>query len=1280
MSDEYQDPTSSDSGGFGGFTQPVPEFKTADSVWPSSTLWDTFDQKQGIDMTGGGSSAPFQPWGTSSAEEPSNDFRVSNFGAEFVAPSKAEDPAGAQGNLLLPFGEGPVNPRTQYDFWNPAQAIDTLATWARAFVPGVNEAGDTLGHLGQGIADSDFGKWISSSPLAAAGSFVGDAALGVVKGAGQTIGDMFNSWPDVQKSWESGDAAGVLLGMAKMGAGNLIGTTNDRFQGLLHGDQQAIDQLTDEFSFIATVATLGLGAETGVLAKGGSMLAKQGSKVGLTQLAKEGASEYTLSPILNNIATATKFGLAGGYGLELGSEIGSHIFPDWENTNKFIASQTLVPNSSPFRGAFDLAAGSLVDPMPMLGKLAEIPGVRKLMDSDLLQLPSAVQRAAAFMPDGITGVKDVKRFTQEISAALVQDIAARDLQGIGEHGLADKGRRIVLSSSDIAKHADELTQTLTGSGVRKFMGLSSDYTHLQAEMTSTLQKWIKEMEDHFPEYQTKRMSMADFQSRWEETKANWDKIDSAMAPKSNPMLMVRSSTLTDKDFKNAMDFLSSHPDWVAKGGEKGARKVVDGLATEFKQKFPEVLDYMNTGGRNVLTRQQKNLWGDLERHMDMVPKEPAHGPMGKVAEQIRGNGNYKVIQQGTTKALDGDAVFTRHHPAAKEAEIILGKTFEDGKPLTLQALHEMYEKAGFNDAARLLAKWQFDQTSLFSASKGVWKGVLRPVLKPPLELADKMPTGAGRFGNIVSGFREFVPNAELGRKMQEKFFDVHSSELGVTRAKIDEYIDAMRKEADKAKVSHVGQYGAGPMPNTAGRPLQDLAAEIFGADKVRGHNMAQLLEKSMPTENLGQFVKILTGRAHGEVGVAPSFFAGLRASRSGRFGDLYRWWAQVGHPMIRYDVSPLFLAQMPFESKIWNYLRGASHASYDGILAHAANDAVDTVAKKFAGKTMGEQRNIGMFPGDAGASERVAGRSGADAKNLQQQAEFMAKQVIEEVPEKFAERMKMIMPEDYKLLRKSFDSNKEMVEAILNDKQIKEDWFKGKITTEQARSMAKIPINAKGGATFDQLADQLKNAMRDSVRQAQTTHISNPMRKYWEKSFSHPVLMYPLSWTLKAVGEWSRFLTHSAFGLHTGLGGLQTWNHIRDDTMRVLTADPDAMDWIEKHPETIKIMEYLMPGLPSSPIPGDDAGVGFGLMSVPLRNGVQLGWNLAHGQPADSNMSDMSKIGFFRDMKALPKLWSEWVLGKPETTIDNPGLTVGKTKHTSGFDKYINDQFDLSRR
>jgi hypothetical protein len=243
--------------------------KTWNDVWPSSdTSWDRYDPMQGYDMT----RPAFQPFQLPNQKPMAADnFRVSNFGVEFARPKEVE-----QGNLLLPFGEGPLNPRVAYDFWNPAQSIDTLATWARATIPGVNDAGNYLGSIGKGIADSWVGKTISESPLAAAGTFAGDTVFGILKGGFQTIGDMLSPIGDIAQSYEKRDFAGMALNTLRIGPAALTQKTWERIQGFQKGDEKLKEELADEFGFILTVGTLGAGAALGLTAKAGTPRPRSG--------------------------------------------------------------------------------------------------------------------------------------------------------------------------------------------------------------------------------------------------------------------------------------------------------------------------------------------------------------------------------------------------------------------------------------------------------------------------------------------------------------------------------------------------------------------------------------------------------------------------------------------------------------------------------------------------------------------------------------------------------------------------------------------------------------------------------------------------------------------------------------------------------------------------------------------------------------------------------------------------------------------------------------------
>jgi len=1265
----------------------TPRTPSLDSVWPeSNTTWDTFNPRDGTDWSP--PNPKFADYNPITANE-TYGGRVSNYGVEIGMPRRAE--TGAEGNLLLPFGEGPLNPRTDFNFWNPAQAFETLINTTKRFIPGMEGAGDILGAIGQNIADSDYGKLISNSPMAAAGDLVKEGLLGTLKGVGQIFGDWISPWEDLSQAYQNRDWAGTALQALRLVSGEgITENTSKRIQGALHGDADLRNQLFDEFSAIVTIATLGVGMGTGVLARGGVVAGENLAKVGVMQAAKtvaeEGATKYTLTPLLQNLVNATKFGIAGGYGIETGSEVAAHIFPDWENTNKMLANERVISDDSPFRGVFDLALGAMVNPIPNIGKLTESKAARELMNSGLLGGPSEVERAFQFR-GGLVGVDKPQEFARELAAQALQNVALKMAE---ENPLT----HVVSDTSFLRRKIDELIPVLTGRGERKAIGLNSDYTTLKSNMTKEIMTMVDRAQKEFGE---ETMTAADFQKRWIETKENWkalDAVTSRVSGSTQP-LMVYASTVTDRDLQLLRDAITAEPS-MSGLTKAGYRKLPDPVVQLLKNdpEYSKTVQYM-ANGRDVYGMKPRDFLKMIDDHIENVPKEITKGQLGEVATGIRDKGMYKVIAQGSNQAIRdsenpvtklridaGDVVLSRAHPAVKEAEKLLGKQFPEYTNVTLNVIKKAYEDAQFHNPAKVLAKWEMDHSAMYSGGPHGAYSVMRPVLKPlAQDIVDQMPTNATRWGNIISNFREMIPNAELSRKSQELFYSTHHEAWGLTRQEANAYADAIRTEAEKNQFSHAGQYAAGSTPASAGKPIQNLALELFPDKRklILATNAAQLMEKSFASESWGQFIKILIGTTHGEVGLAPSFFQGIRASRDGRWGDWYRWWAQVGHPTLRYDVSPLMLAQNGLESPIYNWLRGVKNAATDGLLAPALNKAMD---KQLASRGLAsrEASTMGAFPGDAAGGDRISGvKTGNLARQISQE-KYMFAQTIKETKQYFGERLQIVDPGGYKMLHKQFGSNEGIVDAILHDSPLKEAYLKGKMTADEVYAQAKIVKGSADAQTFNVLSDHLQNSMRDAIRQAQTTHLANPQRRYWEKSFGHPVLIYPLSWTLKATGEWAKFVTSSMFGYKTGLGGFATWQHLQDATMKALIADPDSLNFIEMHPETVKVMEYLLPGLPSSPIPGDHAGLGFGLMSVPLRDGIQAGMNLVNGRPYDENMSDMSKIGLLRDIKVFPKLWSEWIKGKPETSINTPGMTSGKSRSPQIFDQYVQDQYGLDRK
>lgn len=1752
--------------------------------------------------------------------------RSPNLGVEFSAP----DVSGHEGYRLLPLGGGELNPKTSFNLWNPISAYDTIATYGRAFMPGINEAGQIMGDIGRSIADSDFGRAISMSPLAAAGQFAGEAVQSVFKGAFQTFGDLISPFGDIAKSVNDRDFGGTALNMLRAGtASGIREKLTERIQGMMRGDQKLTEELVDELGFVTTVATFGFGSASGLLGRGVMKALGPAAKMGLYDLGRQQASPTMLTAI----HTANR-ALAVGYGLQFGGEIASSLGeitddPEIRELNDFIASQRSIPEGSPFRGTAEFAVATLVDPLRFMGGLADTPYMRKFLDSGAGRLPAPAEMAKQYLLPGKQVMDDA--FIANNSSKLVQQVARRRVE------ILNPG----LTISDEALEAETRHLVAVARGEA---GTAAEYTRLQADMRMELQRELLSTQTRRPEYNTRGMSTDDFIALDTAERRAWQKVSAVEDPLiANGMterhLLVTHDTVTDKDLREVMEFLAGDPRISIRAEKAMPQAVMD----ELNKKFPRQMEM-------VSARTARGIYQSLEQTLQFLPRE-AHGLMDDVAKQVRGEGAYKVIVKGSRPLIKPGEKISRGHPAYRDLKRIIGPVeyskYND-QVLTIEDMMDAINEAG-KDSASIL-KWMFDSSAYYTHSRS---GLTRPIIKPREDLAGLMPKGATKLGTYIAGVREWIPNMELNGMFQERFFNVHADRLGATRDQVEALLDGYRDLAAKNGVVHIGQAQT-LNPATAGDGLQIVFENIFGPQASKTFRAGQLLEESMPRESWKDFIKILTGEQVGAVGLGPSIMSRLRAQNTKRAGDFYRWWAQVGHPMLRYDLSPTFQMQLPLESAVLNFLRGVQWAPVDDIVRKATNEMMTDIVKRYSGKTAGERMHgIGIMSSEAAATEITSSARLARDQTMAARVKYMEGLVAAMFPDYFAKTMKASRPQDWALLRKTFKTDRRVAEEVLKNRDAVHKFLRGEMTKEEMLDVASIvkqnykptdiePLPARGefdgnksatarfnesrlqkeqqryteagyrftlpqknlnesgwvasinvtrdlsdpvtkeiaeflhqrgvrfkvggnndygrgmtiyagerdrldglaaeinkrwgkqipeqrdlinGVTvnatsaapkhtaiyaaisdssaafviaggrrleiggggfgsfgrtlasndparskgfdvvlkdgseiaddliqrieaadgtllfsrsgskqtwqplsgpeiaigevqspaartverasgkqtvihnkvvrdsvpvqgniwarfeadgleygtqyainkatqrfdpvdmtaadrtlrqkygayysgsgkgfehsgrfpaepakryappymlsnrarevarkvglFDvkapslgaadayrsaripqlmqrvidqkgrtqyegllaraggdpkkarQMADdqinkeldairyerdnpkpapakdpapadrvkgdvriaaipllralregqspkiieqlekefrakrilrinadkwqwidnkgvrvvppaagtpahaefvkihkakrvpkmteaevkfnvdkeveaiykevannkipvtptpppglpetptvkltpdldegisfaatlekdaadraivaanaiirEVQSAMSDAIRHAQTVHISNPTRRYWERSFSHPVLVYPLSWTLKATGEWASFLASSMFGLKTGMGGLVLFDDIKDATIRALANDPDAVEWIEKHPATVKLIEYMIPGTP--------LGVGFGLLSMPLRNAIQLGWNYNNNRPLDENMSNIARIGAIRDVGpggVAEKLWAEWVTGKPRTSVDNPGLTSGKKRHPQGIDKSLEPGF-----
>jgi len=89
-------------------------------------------------------------------------------------------------------------------------------------------------------------------------------------------------------------------------------------------------------------------------------------------------------------------------------------------------------------------------------------------------------------------------------------------------------------------------------------------------------------------------------------------------------------------------------------------------------------------------------------------------------------------------------------------------------------------------------------------------------------------------------------------------------------------------------------------------------------------------------------------------------------------------------------------------------------------------------------------------------------------------------------------------------------------------------------------------------------------------------------RTWMERSLNHPYLgLYPISYMWgKVLPELTKFLVRRPFGLKAPMGGMMGAKHIWRNVQMQLEVDEGLSEWVDTHPESIRMLQMMTPGTP----------------------------------------------------------------------------------------------------
>jgi len=128
--------------------------------------------------------------------------------------------------------------------------------------------------------------------------------------------------------------------------------------------------------------------------------------------------------------------------------------------------------------------------------------------------------------------------------------------------------------------------------------------------------------------------------------------------------------------------------------------------------------------------------------------------------------------------------------------------------------------------------------------------------------------------------------------------------------------------------------------------------------------------------------------------------------------------------------------------------------------------------------------------------------------------------------------------------------------------------------------------HSEPSATFDadeyRWAQSMQQMFTLAEEGAHTRHYYKRGRSWTERSVNHPYLgMYPASYMWgKVLPAMVRFLVAKPFGVDAPFAGVQMAKHAAFYAQLMIQTNPELQDFIEQHPESVRMFAMLLPGTP----------------------------------------------------------------------------------------------------
>jgi hypothetical protein len=114
------------------------------------------------------------------------------------------------------------------------------------------------------------------------------------------------------------------------------------------------------------------------------------------------------------------------------------------------------------------------------------------------------------------------------------------------------------------------------------------------------------------------------------------------------------------------------------------------------------------------------------------------------------------------------------------------------------------------------------------------------------------------------------------------------------------------------------------------------------------------------------------------------------------------------------------------------------------------------------------------------------------------------------------------------------------------------------------------------------ISEAVRYAMLKAEEESHSTGYYRRGNSWLMRSMNHPYMgFYPASYMWgKVLPEVTRFLLKKPFGVSAPLGGLMAFGHVYRNIQMQLDSDEGFADFLEKHPDTVRMMSMMVPGSP----------------------------------------------------------------------------------------------------